>query len=246
MPHHFLNRQVELHQQRLLRAGYKCVLFTEVDEFIVPDPILYPNGLRQYFKEFITSDDKNVIVVNGYHVGHVPTVEPKIDVTKPIIKQRNYWYQDDNFSKPLLTKIPLRYVHGFHYAHTRTSYTTGNRLYAYEHPNIVDRNIYMFHLHSFDYEFCTQREYNKFKGSQLSHNNDEEYLGIHVYSVLHVTLDPVLSKISICGLAMLHHSTTTTTTTTTIDDDDSNDDEVIAPLGEIATRIPDKFHVIDL
>ncbi len=59
--------------------------------------------------------------------------------------------------------------------------------------------------------------------------------------MLHVTLDPVLSKISICGLAMLHHSSNTTTI-----DNDSNDDEVIAPLGEIATRIPDKFHVIDL
>ena len=59
MPHHFLNRQVELHQQRLLRAGYKCVLFMEVDEYVAPDPEFFPTGLAAYFKAFI--EDKKAI-----------------------------------------------------------------------------------------------------------------------------------------------------------------------------------------
>ena len=45
-------------QERLFRAGYKCVLFTDVDEF-VPDPNEYPGGLDSYLHEFV-KDPKRI------------------------------------------------------------------------------------------------------------------------------------------------------------------------------------------
>ena len=46
-------------QERLFRAGYKCVLYTDVDEFIVPDPNKYPGGLDSYLQEFV-KDPKRI------------------------------------------------------------------------------------------------------------------------------------------------------------------------------------------
>ena len=57
--------QVELHIQRLLRAGYKCVLFIEVDEMIVTDTKQYPLGLKQYMKEFVEDATRNHVRVIG-------------------------------------------------------------------------------------------------------------------------------------------------------------------------------------
>ena len=38
----FFTSQADLMQRRLFRLGYKCVLLSDVDEMIVPDPTLYP------------------------------------------------------------------------------------------------------------------------------------------------------------------------------------------------------------
>ena len=56
---------MELHIQRLLRAGYKCVLFTEVDEMIVTDPKHYPLGLKEYMKSFAEDKTRNHVRVIG-------------------------------------------------------------------------------------------------------------------------------------------------------------------------------------
>ena len=41
-----------------LRYGYKCYLFTEVDEFLVPDPELPSQGLGQYVADFVADDTR--------------------------------------------------------------------------------------------------------------------------------------------------------------------------------------------
>ena len=40
-PLSFMNRKAEETMIRLLRAGYPCVLFSDTDEFLVPDPTRY-------------------------------------------------------------------------------------------------------------------------------------------------------------------------------------------------------------
>ena len=50
----YMNRKAKEQMSRLLRAGYPCVLFSDTDEFLIPDPIAYPGGLRQYLKKFIS------------------------------------------------------------------------------------------------------------------------------------------------------------------------------------------------
>ena len=48
MPVVFRSWQINKYQDRLLRFGYKCVIFSDTDEIIVPDPLKYPGGLKEY------------------------------------------------------------------------------------------------------------------------------------------------------------------------------------------------------
>lgn len=57
-PVHWLVWKAQEAQQRIFRAGYKCVLYTDVDEFIVPDPIKYPDGLGEYLEKFVADPNK--------------------------------------------------------------------------------------------------------------------------------------------------------------------------------------------
>ena len=154
MPHNFLNRQVELHQQRLLRSGYSCVLFTEIDEMIVPDPDQYPGGLKEYLNKFAQNSSLLHIRPQGYEMVHrnFSSVsnerEKNIDWTKSILAQRKFVFPSPGYSKPLLSKIPLLYVPGFH--------TTVGVVVE------TDTSLRLFHLHSVDYEYCNTREQSKF------------------------------------------------------------------------------------
>ena len=38
---------------------YACVVFAEIDEFLVTDPDLYPGGLRQYMQHFANEDTRD-------------------------------------------------------------------------------------------------------------------------------------------------------------------------------------------
>lgn len=199
MPHHFLNRQVEMYQQRLFRWGYPCVLFTEIDEFVVPDPDKYPLGLSSFLQEF-SADAKNVlnfkdkpyspkfentIKANCHQMGHLhnpdfpsngsypKSFRPKnydkntlwedpIDWNKNLMTQRHYvWPFDPIFSKPVLTRVPLKYGPGFHNAF---NWTTNEQLNVMHHPH-----LFMLHLHSIDYDYCMAREYSKYLGSKNMH-----------------------------------------------------------------------------
>lgn len=157
MPHHFLNRQVELHQQRLLRAGYPCVLFTEVDEIIAPDPLIFKGGLKEYLYEFALNNNMRYIRPEGYEIIHKnissinTTREENMDWSQPIMQQRHFWVKTNMWNKPLLTKNNLLYVPGFH----------NNKGPTIE----IDTNLRLIHLHSADSNYCHQREYKKYLGS---------------------------------------------------------------------------------
>ena len=231
MPHFFLNRQVELHQQRLFRAGYKCVLFAESDEIVVPDPQKYPGGLKDYFQKFIAQTGNRfsdtVKRVQGYNLVHVKDDENEIDMDKPILQQRNYWQEHGQFCKPLLSKIPLRYAPGHHFAYARDKGPSAEQVAITD----IDPNLVMVHLHSFDNKHCVEREEAKFQGSVKHHKKDEENLGMNQRSHMK-SLKEMITKWNVCGLTMMKHT------------NDIN--EVIAPEGEKAIKIPDRFKNIDI
>jgi hypothetical protein len=117
-PHYFINRRVERHTWRLLRAGYRCVLFGDADEIHVPDPSAYPDGLRQFLDTFAADASRTTIRLRGVQVAHASWgdyAESGIDWSWPILQQRKYWVFDDFFDKPVLSKVPMRWGPGFHH-----------------------------------------------------------------------------------------------------------------------------------
>eukprot|EP00614_Pseudopedinella_elastica_P002689 CAMPEP_0172600248 /NCGR_PEP_ID=MMETSP1068-20121228/20392_1 /TAXON_ID=35684 /ORGANISM="Pseudopedinella elastica, Strain CCMP716" /LENGTH=482 /DNA_ID=CAMNT_0013400811 /DNA_START=150 /DNA_END=1598 /DNA_ORIENTATION=+ len=116
-PHYFLVQQVQIHQQLLLKAGFKCVVFSEVDEILVANASRYARGLGQYLEHFARDDSLIYARSTGYRVSHElngSRSEPKIDWHKDIFAQRSYWAASPNYNKPYVTKVPIQYIPGFH------------------------------------------------------------------------------------------------------------------------------------
>ena len=69
MPVHDRSETIRFFQDFLFRMAYKCVVYSDVDEIIVPNPMLYPGGLAQYLTEFIGQGDKELYVrVKAYEL----------------------------------------------------------------------------------------------------------------------------------------------------------------------------------
>ena len=104
-PINFLNRQVEKMIHLLLMAGYPCVLYSDVDEIVGADLEFYPGGLRDYFNHFMANDSVDVVRVSGYQLAHVSEgdnhVENPINLSAPILEQRNYWWHEILYDKPV-------------------------------------------------------------------------------------------------------------------------------------------------
>ena len=168
-PHFWLNRRVELQQQRLLRFGYKCVLFTEVDEFVVPDPIKFPGGLREYLLRFAGDNSSLSRRTNGYHVlenrnPNEGIVDSRINWSLSLLSQRHTWATAMLYSKPLLTKFPLKYIPGFHNTSERD----------WEHS--LDQDLYLLHMSMIDVDYCIYRHAKK---ASLVHRKpkNEKFMG---------------------------------------------------------------------
>eukprot|EP01040_Poterioochromonas_malhamensis_P007778 gene7778-8411_t len=170
-PHYFLNRNIELFQQRLLRAGYSCVLFAEVDEFIVPHPNSYPEGdLMTYFQDFRDNISYDTVTTNGFDVCHLSEgqiIEPDLDVNQNLIIQRNFWFPDILFGKSILTKIPVRYQPGFH----SSFYRDKTRVY-------FDKTLFLVHFHYSDKILCLTREKYKYQQAKKLGKSNEQHLGV--------------------------------------------------------------------
>ena len=105
--HRWLRSTVEAFQTFLLRS-YEVVLFAEVDEFLVADPRLY-SGLDQYIERL----DRAAARCVGFNVVHQSDELP-LRFDRPILAQRRYWHASLDYSKRLLSRIPLRWSEGFH------------------------------------------------------------------------------------------------------------------------------------
>jgi hypothetical protein len=150
-------------QQKTLLQNYNYVLFAEADEFIVADPEKYPGGLHEY----VNSVNVDVVNCDGYDVIHnFFEGESDIDLTTSIIgSQRNFWVKipcpkpkpartnAPPYDKPLLSRIPLPWVQGFHNLSGEYDKRFRN----------LDTSLKLFHLHRFDINTMIQRSNNRLK-----------------------------------------------------------------------------------
>jgi len=160
MPVAYRSHVIQTYQDRLLRGGYKCVVFSDTDEIIVANPVVYKEGLKSFLTKFADDSTKLYYRVVGRELAHlaygngtVGSGEPPLDWDKSILSQRSYYVPDNYYNKPLLTKVPLSYKHGFHRLwDPQTDYHT-----PYE-----PENLHMLHIRSMDLTFCMEREEEKY------------------------------------------------------------------------------------
>ena len=149
----FFTSQAEFMLMRLLRWGYKCVLLSDVDELMLPDPKKYPRGLSQYIANYEKNGTEPYYRMKGYLIAHIVDgeyVEKAINWNEPIMQQRKYFVRQPKYDKCLLTTTGIRYKPGFH-----TKYLPLAEIK-------MDEDILLIHLKEFDHDFCFSREYQKF------------------------------------------------------------------------------------
>jgi len=142
-------------QHELLKE-YETVIFVETDEFLIPNSDKYAD-LMDYVEKMEADVIRNVC----YEVWHNPDEEPALDFTKPILKQRKYWYRrdattrvggaGDHADKPAITKIPIYWG---------LAYKAASQLIDGIHIAMdieTDEDLIFVHLHRVDYDWCLER-----------------------------------------------------------------------------------------
>ena len=124
-------------QKKLLR-DHDWVLYSDVDEFVVPDP------KYKDLKDFMLKSGEKQTFCEGYEI-YQDEEEGGIDYSKPILQQRKYWVKDENgsYNKPLLSRIGSKWTHGFHKLKDMTDD---------EAKAIRDTGLYLLHLRDIDKE----------------------------------------------------------------------------------------------
>src|SRR5437588_3960656 len=124
--------------QHELMEHYEMVLVTDVDELIAPAPTL--GTLGDYLDQF----DEEWVNCLGFEVLHQRDREPPLDLSKPIMSQRHYWFANGAYDKAALSTVRMRWRAGFH----------GREDFHYN----MDPDLRLIHLHRVDYDICLERQ----------------------------------------------------------------------------------------
>jgi hypothetical protein len=114
---------------RSLLQLYDVVLFCDTDEFSVPDPDRHA-GLRQYV-EARSQEGLNAVGSLGFNVVHNVGDEPPLDLTRPLLGQRQLAKFLPLMCKPAIKWVPAHWSAGTHGVRT---------------PYRVDPDLWMFHM----------------------------------------------------------------------------------------------------
>jgi hypothetical protein len=146
--HQWLVNTVENFQVKLLE-NYESVLFVEIDEIIYT----LDKPLNEVIVDFI--NDENLLVQSCVSRDLLQILETEKSLNKGdlIIENRNYWFEDTIYHKTLLSKVPLKWVVGFHFI---TNHNTNHTL-----------NLRMCHLHRFDFELMCERNIHRINNTQI-------------------------------------------------------------------------------
>lgn len=130
--HVWLNRVVCDFQIELLRE-YTTVLFVEADEFV-----FHKDGLDTYIDNLKIASSRCV----GFELQHVTDKELPLNLGRPVLEQRSFWYQNPEYCKTLISKVPIHWNLGFHEC---------------DNHGRLDSDLYLVHLHRFDFDIANQK-----------------------------------------------------------------------------------------
>jgi hypothetical protein len=122
--------------QKKLLSHYEYVIFTDIDEIIVPDIMKY-RGLDDYIQKL----DKDHVRCIGYDLIHLPHKEENTYcASEPVLSQRRFWYHTHWYNKTLISRQPLNWEIGFHEVRNLDS--------------AADQDLMLIHLHKLDFDLC--------------------------------------------------------------------------------------------
>ena len=133
--HQWLRETVQSFQSFLLQS-YDVVLFAECDELLIPNE-KYNGGLSEYL---FAQKSQPIKRCCGYELIHYKDEEPPLYFGYSPLKQRNFWYREPMYDKPLITNQKVNWDEGFH---NITDLETD-----------IDTDIFLVHLHRMDYNLC--------------------------------------------------------------------------------------------
>ena len=100
--------------QRVLLESYDSVLYTDSDEFVcTSQDARNGRSLSQYLLEL----PEPIGITRSYNLHHDVLVEPTYDPTRPVLSQRKMITRQRAMDKPLISRVPLSWIPGFHAAH---------------------------------------------------------------------------------------------------------------------------------
>lgn len=96
-----------LNNTQHLLDEHKIILYADVDEFIIPNPLKYKD-LGEYLEgveENKRATGFNIIEREG---------DLKLDLSKPVLSQRKYWQRDPIYDKTVIITKPTRFYNNHH------------------------------------------------------------------------------------------------------------------------------------
>jgi hypothetical protein len=127
-----------LFHQSLL-SFYDAVIITDCDEIIVADPASF-SGIP----DFLEKTGMEYVNCIGLDLTHIIDRELAFEPDRPVLSQRNWVKFHPAECKPLISRVAMKWLPGFH---------TSNRPPAF-HPG-----LFLFHLKYLDLNFALQRQH---------------------------------------------------------------------------------------
>ena len=124
--------------KKLLKT-YDIVIGCDCDEFIIVDPAVNKN-LAEYLSELKI---KNTVSGLGLDIGQNMKMEQTLDITKPILEQREYALLSTRYTKPVVKNAPLDWGSGFHSI-------SGHNFH-------IDKNLYLLHFGAVDMQMLEHK-----------------------------------------------------------------------------------------
>jgi Glycosyl transferase family 2 len=131
------HRDVLQAKQSELLDRYAVVLVTDVDEIVVPSPEVGDLG------SYLACFEHDFATCRGYEVIHLRDREPPLDLSRPVLEQRGWWFYSPAYCKPLLARVPMLWHGGLH---------------ARVDGAVFDDGVlHLLHLHRMDFDLCLAR-----------------------------------------------------------------------------------------
>jgi len=122
-----------------LFKNYDIVIGCDSDEFLIVDPA-EKKSLREYLSAIKINSSISGL---GLDIGQNLNTESPLDLTKPMLSQRDYALLSTRYTKPVVLSKPARWGSGFHHV-------KGHNFH-------IDKSLYLLHFGAVDMEMLVQK-----------------------------------------------------------------------------------------